>query len=110
MATHGSVTQLVQQLRSKDPRLRDLAARLIWERYFRNLLDLARRHLDRRTRLREDEQDVVQSMYKSFCRQQERGDFQIPGRDALWGLLVHITVCKGRNAANRHRRGRRDVR
>jgi RNA polymerase sigma factor (sigma-70 family) len=109
MEPHGSVTQLIQQLRANDPRLREEAARLIWGRYFRALLDLACANLDRRVRRREDEEDVLQSMYKSFCLRQQRGDFDLSGRDALWALLVRITLCKARNAADRHRRDRRDV-
>src|SRR5262245_53816124 len=84
----GSVTRLIQDLRSEVRSVRETAARRIWERYFRELLALARRHLDGRTRRREDEEDVLQSMYKSFCRRQQRGDFDLMGRDELWGLLV----------------------
>jgi RNA polymerase sigma factor (sigma-70 family) len=109
MVTSGSVTRLIQQLRDEDPRVRDAAARLIWERYFRALLDLARRHLDRRVRRREDEEDVLQSMYKSFCLRQQRGDFDLAGRDSLWNLLVEITLCKARNVTQRHRSDKRDV-
>jgi RNA polymerase sigma factor (sigma-70 family) len=109
MESRGSVTRLIEQLRCDDPGLRDDAAQQIWERYFRALLDLARRHLDQRVRRREDEEDVLQSMYKSFCLRQQRGDFDLTGRDQLWGLLVQITLCKARNAAAKHRRGKRDV-
>src|SRR5260370_41949634 len=48
-------------------------------------------------------------MYKSFCMRQQRGDFDLSGRDNLWALLVQITLCKARNTANRHRQGKRDV-
>ena len=41
MVRHGSVTRLIQLLRSDDQEERDLAAVLIWRRYFRDLLDLA---------------------------------------------------------------------
>ena len=109
MDSHGSVTRLVRQLKDDDPRVRALAARLIWQRYFRALLDLARRNLDGRVRRREDEEDILQSMYKSFCLRQQKGEYDLSGRDQLWGLLVQITLCKVRNAANHHRRGRRDV-
>jgi RNA polymerase sigma factor (sigma-70 family) len=109
MEAHGSITRLIEQLRCDDPGLRDVAARLIWERYFRALLDLARQHLDQRVRRREDEEDVLQSMYKSFCLRQQRGDFNLAGRDQLWGLLVQVTLCKARNAAARNHRGKRDV-
>ena len=79
-------------------------------RYFQELLVLARNQLSARIRCREDEEDVLQSMYNSFCIRQRRGDFDLANRDQLWNLLVHITLRKARNAANRHLQGKRDVR
>jgi DNA-directed RNA polymerase specialized sigma24 family protein len=110
MGTHGSVTRLIIDLRSDEPRVREMAARLIWGRYFQELLLLARNHLSARIRCREDEEDVLQSMYKSFCIRQQRGDFDLANRDELWSLMVRITLGKARNTANRHVRGKRDVR
>jgi RNA polymerase sigma factor (sigma-70 family) len=109
MVPDGSVTRLIQLLRSDDPAERDMAARLIWLRYFRDLLNLARNNLDRRIRRREDEEDVLQSMYKSFCLRQQRGEFDLAGRDALWKLLVTITLRKARTAAKRQGRDMRDI-
>jgi RNA polymerase sigma factor (sigma-70 family) len=100
---------LIEQLRCGDAAAREAAARQIWERYFHALLGLARHHLSQRIRRREDEEDVLQSMYKSFCLRQQRGDFDLTGRDQLWSLLVQITLCKARNTAANHRRGKRDV-
>src|SRR5215468_4937032 len=110
MGAQGSVTRLIIDLRSDQPAVREVAARLVWGRYFRELLALARNHLSARIRSREDEEDVLQSMYKSFCIRQRRGDFDLANRDELWNLLVRITLRKARNAANRHLQGRRDVR
>ncbi len=109
MVSDGSVTRLIQLLRSEDSAERDLAARLIWRRYFQDLLDLARNNLNKRIRRREDEEDVLQSMYKSFCLRQQRGEFDLSGRDALWKLLVTITLRKARNAAKKQMRDRRDI-
>src|SRR5271157_2652997 len=109
MDPHGSVTHVFPDLRSDDPVVRDAAARLIWERYFRDLLTLARKNLDKRIRLRTDEEDVAQSMFKSFCLRQQRGEFDLAGRDELWRLLVTITLRKARNAAKAQRRDKRDV-
>ena len=109
MNRNGSVTQQICNLRDGDQKEREEAARRIWQRYFAALLGLARGHLDARIRRREDEEDVLQSMYKSFCRRQQRGDFDLAGRDELWKLLVTITVRKARNVANRHHYGIRDV-
>jgi RNA polymerase sigma factor (sigma-70 family) len=110
MIQQGSITRLIQDLRSEDAAVREAAARQIWRRYFGPLLDLARRHLDGRVRRREDEEDVLQSMYWSFCQRQQRGDFDLASRDQLWDLLVTITLRKARNAAHRHRWKCRDVR
>jgi RNA polymerase sigma factor (sigma-70 family) len=106
----GSVTRLIIDLRSDQPAVRELAARLVWGRYFQELLALARSHLSARIRGREDEEDVLQSMYKSFCLRQRRGDFDLSSRDDLWKLLVQVTLRKARNTANRHLQGKRDVR
>ena len=109
MGREGSVTGLIQLLRSDDDAERDLAARLIWRRYFRDLLELARKNLNLRVRRREDEEDVLQSMYKSFCLRQQRGEFDLAGRDALWKLLVTITLRKARNVAKKQTPDRRDI-
>jgi RNA polymerase sigma factor (sigma-70 family) len=108
--SQGSVTRLIEQLRSDDPAVRDDAARRIWERYLPALLNLARRHLDNRLLHREDEEDVLQSMYASFCIRQRRGGFAICDRDDLWRLLVTVTLRKARNTARRHRQEARDYR
>ncbi len=41
MVRDGSVTRLIQLLQSDDAAERELAARLIWQRYFPDLLMLA---------------------------------------------------------------------
>ena len=105
MDPQGSVTRMILDLRNDDPAVRNAAARLIWERYFRDLLTLARKNLDKRIRLRTDEEDVTQSMFKSFCLRQQRGEFDLAGRDELWRLLVTITIRKARNAAKAQRQG-----
>jgi DNA-directed RNA polymerase specialized sigma24 family protein len=66
--------------------------------------------LDPRIRVRHDENDVVQSMGKSFFRRLRRGEFDVAGRDDLWALLVTITLNKACNAADRHFAVKRDVR
>jgi RNA polymerase sigma-70 factor (ECF subfamily) len=110
MGGPGSVTRWLDQLRSDDPGTHNAAARQIWQRYACRLLQLARGHLNERIRQREDEQDVLQSMYKSFCLRQRRGAFDLGGRDELWQVLVTITLRKAHNVAKRHGRDRRDYR
>jgi DNA-directed RNA polymerase specialized sigma24 family protein len=110
MNSAGSLTLCVQRLHSADCRERNDAARIIWDRFSVRLQTLVRRHLDNRIRLREDEQDVLQSMYASFCAGQLEGKTPPASREELWKLLVRITMCKVVNTAHRHRAGRRDVR
>ena len=105
MEFSGSVTQMIHRLRSDDPRVRDEAARLVWEHYFRDLLALAHRHLGYRIRHKVDRGGrVAGSMYASARRRQLRGDFELYGRDDFWRLLVTITLNKVRNTANWHLR------
>jgi RNA polymerase sigma factor (sigma-70 family) len=106
----GSITRLLASLRSEHSDVGDEAAQRIWERYLPRLLTLARRRLDRRIRVLHDEEDVIQSMGRSFFNRMRRGDFDLADRDALWVLLVTITLNKARNAADRHFATRRDVR
>jgi RNA polymerase sigma factor (sigma-70 family) len=110
MGAQGSVTRLIIDLRSDDAKVREVAARLVWGRYLKELLRLARSQLSARIRSREDEEDVLQSMYKSFCIRQRKGDFDLGSRDQLWNLLVQITLRKARNTANRHLQAKRDIR
>jgi RNA polymerase sigma factor (sigma-70 family) len=109
MESGHSMTRLIKLLRAEDKTVRDMAASMIWQRYFRDLLDLARQNLDKRVRIRADEEDVLQSMFQSFCARQGRGEFDLADRDELWRLLVTITLRKARNAVRDHRRDRRDI-
>jgi hypothetical protein len=92
------------------PSLRRQAEAEIWRRYFPQLLALARRSLDARTRRREDEEDILQSMYNSFCARLKRGEFELEGRNDLVKLLMTMTLFKTRRTVARHRRQRRDTR
>jgi DNA-directed RNA polymerase specialized sigma24 family protein len=110
MSSIGSLTLCIHHLRSPDCRERDEAARVIWDRFASRLQSLVRRHIDNRIRRREDEQDILQSMYSSFCIGQLEGKTPPASRAELWKLLVRITMCKVVNTAHRHRAARRDVR
>ncbi len=109
MTSRGSVTQFARQLSDEDRGVRDEAARQIWERYTPKLLVLVRRHLAAQIRQREDEHDVLQSMYKSFFRNQRDGKYLLKDRDHLWNMLVLIAMRKVANAANYHKAKCRDV-
>ena len=110
MGTIGSLTIRIQHLRSPDVRQRDEAAQVIWDHFEARLRSLVRRHLDNRIRRREDEYDIMQSMYASFCSGQLEGKASPASRQELWKLLMRIALCKVVNTANRHLAARRDVR
>jgi DNA-directed RNA polymerase specialized sigma24 family protein len=109
-ARQGSVTQDMADLRALDASIRDRAAWRIWERFAPRLCALARSRLNDRVRVREDENDIVQSLFQSFFAAQQGPGLALGGRKELWRLLVWMTLCKVANAANHHQRDRRDVR
>lgn len=91
MSSDGSITRWIGQLQAGDA----AAAQPLWERYFRNLVALARRKLlGARPRVA-DEEDVALSAFDSFCRGLEKGRFPaLMDRDNLWKLLVVLTARK----------------
>jgi hypothetical protein len=110
LSSAGSMTRALVDLRSADPGVRDDAAHRLWERFAPRLCDLARRRLNPRIRAREDENDIVQSMFRHFFEDQRADRYALHGREELWRLLVRMTLCKVANAAHYHQRGCRDVR
>ena len=100
----GSVTGWILDLRGGDPE----AARALWDRYFDDLVRLARAKL-RATRRRgadEDEEDAALGAFDSFCAGLARGNFpDLVDRSDLWRLLVVLTARKA--WAQAQRRGRR---
>jgi RNA polymerase sigma-70 factor (ECF subfamily) len=101
-----SFLDLVQRLESGDAE----AAAILFDRYARRLIGLARRRLDERVRCKVDADDVVQSVFRTFCRRAAERPFDLEGPDSLWALLVEITLRKcGRWNRYFHTR-KRDVR
>jgi DNA-directed RNA polymerase specialized sigma24 family protein len=90
MSSEGSITRWIGQLQAGDP----AAAQPLWDRYFRLLVELARRKLGAKPRVA-DEEDVALSAFDSFCRGLKRGRFpDLQDRDNLWKLLVVLTARK----------------
>jgi DNA-directed RNA polymerase specialized sigma24 family protein len=86
-----SVTGWLQQFQGGDP----AAAQALWERYFTQLVQLARGKLRGAPRRAADEEDVALSAFDSFCRGVARGSFpQLRDRSNLWSLLVTLTARK----------------
>jgi DNA-directed RNA polymerase specialized sigma24 family protein len=71
------------------------AVRSLWQRYYQQLVRLARQKLAGTSRRAADEEDVALSAFASFCRAAEEGRFpDLAGRDDLWRLLMRLTARK----------------
>lgn len=110
MRDSGSITRHIDQLRSSNAAERNAAAEAIWRRYSDQLLRVAAANLFDGVRVREDEHDVVQDAFASFCQRQQRGDYQLDGRNDLLRLLVTITARKACNINHRHQAQGRNYR
>ena len=93
-----SVTRWLYELREEDT----TAATRLWDRYFEQLIGVARRHLHPTVRPIRDAEDVAASVFTSLCEgvAQRRLD-GVADREALWKLLVVITKQKAIDY-NRH--------
>jgi RNA polymerase sigma factor (sigma-70 family) len=91
MCSDGSVTHWFEQVREAD----SLAARALWERYFPELVRLAREKLRGAARRAADEEDIAASVMESLFRAAEKGRFpDLADRDDLWRLLLRMTARK----------------
>lgn len=96
----------LRQILSKRP---GFEAELI-DRYSQRLFALARQQLPLCVRQRVDPEDVVQSVYRSFFRRLEEGNFAFTEAQDIWRLLAAMTFYKARNAVKYHLRECRDAR
>jgi DNA-directed RNA polymerase specialized sigma24 family protein len=108
MSQVGSITYWLSLLQAGEP----AAAEQLWHRFFRRLMALARLKLRGAPRGAADEEDVVLSVFDSFCRHIEQGRFpDLADREDLWRLLVLITARKAhqlvRDEARKKRGGSR---
>lgn len=108
MTPSDSVTAWIRRACSADPAARDDAVARIWDRYSRDMLAAARALLGPQVRAREDEHDIAQNAYLSFCRRLDRPP--AADRNELRDWLIAVAVNKARKAVTRHSRGKRDVR
>jgi RNA polymerase sigma-70 factor (ECF subfamily) len=96
---------LMKRLRQGHPD----AAPEVFHRFARRLIALAAARLEERLGRKEDPEDVIQSVFRSFFRRQREGQFEFDSWDSLWGLLALITLRKCRNRAAYYHAERRDI-
>jgi RNA polymerase sigma factor (sigma-70 family) len=104
MSSLGSVTHWIERLKTGDPD----AAQKLWERYFQQLVALARQRLRGAPRRAADEEDVALSAFESFRKRAEQGRFpNLADRDQLWRLLLTMTVHKAQRLIEREKAAKR---
>jgi DNA-directed RNA polymerase specialized sigma24 family protein len=100
----SSITHWILQIQAGN---RD-AAQPIWERYYSELVGIARRQLYSAPRTAADEEDVLVSVFDSFFRGAALGRFpDLADRNNLWRILVVITIRKAIDRARHERRQKR---
>ncbi|HYV37222.1 MAG TPA: sigma-70 family RNA polymerase sigma factor [Gemmataceae bacterium] len=85
------------------------AAEALFQRYSDRLTRVAEQHMNRKVAQREDGADVVQSVFRTFFRRNDNGQFRIDSSAQIWRLLVEITVLKARERGRFHTAARRNV-
>jgi RNA polymerase sigma factor (sigma-70 family) len=99
-----NVSQNISDLKRGDSR----AAEQLWNRYFDQLVNLARNQLKTTPRRTSDEEDVALSVFHSLCRSAEAGRLeQLQDRAELWKLLVAMTQRKVVDHIRHHNRAKR---
>lgn len=90
MSSDGSVTKWIRAVEKGD----EDAVRLLWERYFADLVSLCRKRLAGHARA-QDEEDAALSAFESFYHGAIDGRFpDLRDRENLWKLLVVIAARK----------------
>jgi RNA polymerase sigma-70 factor (ECF subfamily) len=105
MVERTSFAALMGRLRSGE----NAAATEVFRRYARQLIALARRHVEQRLAHKVDPEGVVQSAFRSFFIRHREGKLEVGNWNALWGLLTLITLRKCADRVEYHRAARRDV-
>jgi RNA polymerase sigma factor (sigma-70 family) len=88
----GSVTHWIGELKRDGDAV---AQHLLWERYFEQLVRVARKKLGTAPRAVADEEDAAACAFRSFFEGVRRDRFpDLADRDDLWGLLIKIAKRK----------------
>jgi RNA polymerase sigma-70 factor (ECF subfamily) len=85
-----SFADLLERVRSGD----EDAADEIVQRFTVRLVALARKRIEPLIRAKDDPEDVLQSVYRSFFARARDGQFELDSWTDLWALLARITVRK----------------
>lgn len=101
----GDDQSLLQRYRRGD----DDAATELYMRYAHRLQALTHSQTSADLKQRVDNEDLVQSIFRTFFRRVARGQYDIPDGEELWKLLLVIGLNKIRSTAIHHRAHKRDI-
>ncbi len=105
-----SISVWIERLRHSDPQ----AARVLWERFFARMVEVARRRLGTLPRRVADEEDAALSAFVRFQQAVQAGRLpRLEDRNDLWRVLFTLTqrvVSQQLRDLNRHKRGGGQVR
>lgn len=96
---------LLQRYRRGD----DDAATELYMRYAHRLQALTHAQTSTDLKQRVDNEDLVQSIFRTFFRRVARGQYDVPDGEELWKLLLVIGLNKIRSTAVHHRAHKRDI-
>ena len=98
MSSERSISRWIEEIKRGSPD----AIEVIWDRYFPQLVQLAKEKLHGLPSRMADEEDVALSALDSFFRGAQRGRFSdLADREGLWRLLYHRTQGRGPDAARK---------
>ena len=86
------------------------AATQLYLRYANRLRMLSRTKCSPDLAARVDSDDIVQSVFRTFFRHAEKGDYDVPDGEDLWKLFLVIGLNKIQSLGTHHRAAKRDVR
>lgn len=86
------------------------AATQLYLRYAKRLQLLSQAKCSRDLAVRVDPEDIVQSVFRTFFRRVEKGDYDVPDGEDLWKLFLVIGLNKIQTKGAFHRAAKRDVR
>lgn len=86
------------------------AATQLYLRYAKRLHALSRSKCSPDLAVRFDSEDIVQSVFRTFFRRVQKGEYDVPDGEELWKLFLVIGLNKIQTAGTFHRAAKRDVR
>jgi RNA polymerase sigma-70 factor, ECF subfamily len=86
------------------------AATAIYLRYAKRLQQLVHKQKGADLGKIVDDEDIVQSVFRTFFRRAAAGQYQVPHGDELWKLFLVIALNKTKKLGAFHRAAKRDVR